>query len=131
MTCGCGGESGTKTTTPPERARDHAAMCEICPYAQRGEGISMARTAVWCRIAQDPVLVRITLEQCPARTFAEDGIVRWLGIEWYGVPMPVRWWLRLTHPKRPKIRGFSGCGCVKVLKDLWIRAGLVKAAQVS
>lgn len=36
---------------------------------------------------------------------------RWLGVTWYGMPKPVRWWKRARHQ--------PGCGCVKVLKDAW------------
>jgi len=44
--------------------------------------------------------------------------VRWLGLRWAGVPMPVRWCLDL-HGVRGE--ALEGCGCVVALKVLWVR----------
>lgn len=118
MSCGCGGKGAS---SPPERARDHAAMCEVCPHARRGPSLTLRSSAVWCDAAPgrgQPVMVRVTIEDCPVGTFDRGPLVRWLGVMWYGVPMPVRLWLRLTHPKRPRVGSFGGCGCIKRLKDL-------------
>lgn len=53
----------------------------------------------------------------------EEGIVRWAGVRWYGVPMPHRilWavvgaWLAIKL--RIGSRLFPGCGCIKSVKDL-------------
>ena len=40
-------------------------------------------------------------------------VTRWLGLEWYGTPKPLRW---LGIGKKD-----PGCGCVKPLKDAWNR----------
>ncbi len=41
-------------------------------------------------------------------------VVRWLGMDWYGTPYPVKLWNRLLGKKEKTI---EGCGCVKRLKD--------------
>lgn len=64
------------------------------------------------------VSVHIENRDCPRGRFVKDGVVRWWWIRWIGVPMPLRWWARLTLRKCPKA---PGCGCVKVLKDGWER----------
>jgi hypothetical protein len=58
-----------------------------------------------------------------------DGIVTWLGIDWYGVPYPLRLWVIAWRVLVVTSRGetmeipdpsvFSGCGCIKRLKD-WV-----------
>lgn len=51
----------------------------------------------------------------PVRDYADDKlIVRWLGIQWIGVPMPLRWWLWLRWENLPKM---PGCGCIRWLKE--------------
>lgn len=39
-------------------------------------------------------------------------LYRWLGVLWYGYPMPLR---------TKKITDRRGCGCVKVLKDFYLK----------
>lgn len=67
------------------------------------------------------VSVQIDRRECPRDRFVKDGTVRWWWIRWIGVPMPLRWWARWTLKKYPKL---SGCGCVKVLKDLWVKGAV-------
>jgi len=47
-----------------------------------------------------------------------DGVVHWAYLDWYGVPYPLRLLLwaddKITHPRK-----LPGCGCLKILKDLW------------
>lgn len=54
------------------------------------------------------------------------GIVRWWGIEWYGVPAPLRWRYgrRLVEYAGTEVRDLPGCGCVRALKIRvrWIRS---------
>lgn len=45
-----------------------------------------------------------------------QGRVRWLGVLWRGVPMPLRLWLAYRHGFRPD--AWPGCGCMDVLKAL-------------
>lgn len=55
------------------------------------------------------------------------GVVRWLGVRWYGVPKPIR--LLWSNPDVREALGLPalsaplyGCGCVVLMKDAWIRA---------
>jgi hypothetical protein len=58
-----------------------------------------------------------------------NGIVTWLGIDWYGIPYPLRLyviaWRVLAVTSRgetvevPSPDVFAGCGCIKRLKD-WV-----------
>lgn len=45
----------------------------------------------------------------------DKGIVRWLGIRWYGRPKPLDWWDRLRGRKPPP-RCSRSCGCIVKLK---------------
>lgn len=59
------------------------------------------------------------------------GVVRWIGVDWYGVPFPLRliavWAMHgnlrrrglASRGRRAMLRLFAGCGCVKRLKDAW------------
>lgn len=40
------------------------------------------------------------------------------GVAWYGGPMPLRVWFFIKYKVWPKK---DGCGCVKIIKDLWSR----------
>jgi hypothetical protein len=59
-----------------------------------------------------------------------DGIVTWLGVDWYGIPYPLRLWIIATRAivlamrtgeavNIPDPDVFAGCGCIKRLKD-WV-----------
>lgn len=48
---------------------------------------------------------------------SRKNVVVWLGIQWRGVPKPIRWWawwrgLPLTGP-------LDGCGCIRRLRCWW------------
>lgn len=45
-----------------------------------------------------------------------SGLVRWLGVLWRGVPMPLRIWLAYRHGFAPDV--WPGCGCLDALKSL-------------
>ncbi len=57
------------------------------------------------------------------------GIVTWLGIDWYGIPYPLRLYIIAWRVLAVTSRGetvevpspdvFAGCGCIKRLKD-WV-----------
>lgn len=40
----------------------------------------------------------------------------WGGLDWYGVPYPLRLWAWAFHPMHPKPSSFAGCGCLVELK---------------
>lgn len=47
--------------------------------------------------------------------------IKWLGIEWVGVPKPVRWWrwaFSHGHPHPGTDVMWPGCGCIAYLYDL-------------
>lgn len=58
-----------------------------------------------------------------------NGIVTWLGVDWYGIPYPLRLWVIAWRVLANAANGdtvevpepsvFSGCGCIKRLKD-WV-----------
>lgn len=105
MTCRC-------TSTVDLRSR--AAMCHTCIYAEHAPN-AFVGGAISCTIEGGKLL-----EKCPKGKFGESaGVVKWLGLEWYGVPYPIRLALWICHPKHPKPSGFTGCGCLKVVKDWW------------
>ena len=105
MTCGC--SSATKVSPATI-----AAMCAACPR--------------WCG-RSTPELVQLTAmgkPHCPlGKHYAGPGQTRFLGVRWYGVPMPVRLWLRLkgwlwdAHSPRACVSEvWDGCGCIVTLK---------------
>jgi hypothetical protein len=115
VTCGSCGHKG-----PDGDTRARAAACELCREAIRGQGATLRRTAVECGVSGLPVLLHATIEGCPKDRYADArGVVRWFGIEWYGVPYPQRVWLWALHTKHPKPSSFPGCGCLKWAKDAW------------
>ena len=112
----CGGCSKTSLS-----ARDYAAMCMVCPRGFRLGDPPDAGPNV-CENNKS-VHLHVVMGQCPADHFARGrDTIHWLGmIQWYGVPAPIRWWLRFRHKARPKVASWVGCGCVKPWKDLWLR----------
>lgn len=85
-----------------------AIMCQGC----------IRRQGPNCGVSGEFVEVHIMGVPCPRVMHPDrDGVVRWFGIRWIGAPAPVRWWAMLTT-KYPRGK-VPGCGCVKVLKDIW------------
>ena len=62
-----------------------------------------------------PIDIRINGRTCPMNRFRGD-TVWWAGLEWYGVPFPLRVWAWAMHAKHPKPSLFAGCGCLVELK---------------
>ncbi len=58
-----------------------------------------------------------------------DARVRWAGLDWYGMPMPLRLalWIKLIWtfghdaPSWEQVNKLPGCGCIVALKDRWER----------
>lgn len=109
MGCGCGTKGDDRG-----RERSCAVMCHVCPERQDET----------CTVKDMPCgdIVRLRLA-CPMHHHPDGaGVLVWLGVRWYGVPMPIRamWpllrrlhrWDRLSGP-------LPWCGCVKYLKDRW------------
>jgi hypothetical protein len=108
-------------------------MCATCPHAIRGQGLTVEGAAIACGAVDPPTdIVHHILgdEPCPDRRHPDgDGALEWAGLEWYGVPFPIRVWLKRTHPKHPE--GFAGCGCIRPLKDIYsaMKAALARAIR--
>ena len=88
-------------------------MC-TCP----GSGYALAVTAM-------------SLVAGRASVDRETGIVTWLGVRWYGVPMPARVWIWIRQ--RPELGreawrpgDFDGCGCAVRVKG-WLSRGAASA----
>lgn len=98
--------------------RARAAMCETCPDAVR-EGLWFSKSggAKLCGLSGKPVQLHIEscAPSCPRGLHpGKDGVVTWLGIRWFGVPYPIRLWLRWKTTGK-----FPGCGCIARLKVAW------------
>lgn len=103
MSCGC--------KSNQDRRRTAAAMCVACPRSGIIQGVRI------CTESGRTTISHTDAQDCPiGRHPDKAGIVRWRWLRWYGVPMPLRWKIkdRLTKP-------LPGCGCVKPIKDLWLR----------
>lgn len=121
MGCGC-------TSKPAGPDLSAVAMCLVCPNRDG---------PIQCTIDGRPAIGR----RCPlGRHPDEGGVIRWAGLEWYGVPYPVRWAIRRRWFRRLVGGGASiasaslpGCGCYKPLKDLlgFARAAGSSATHVS
>lgn len=106
--CGCGVTAETRRT--------NAAMCVLCPE------LGMRVRADWSTVAVCTVDGRAfgprgeRREACPRGRHAdEQGMVRWLGSRWRGVPYPLR--VRLRRRGVELKRGpLPGCGCIDRVK---------------
>jgi len=117
MTCGC----APGTVPLPPGAREAAALCHLCLYAEHAPVSAAVKGMVACTLDGAPMLAAVT-RPCPAGLHPDrDGVVRWMGVRWEGVPAPIRWWLWAFHPRHPRPGSFAGCGCVRVLKRAWRR----------
>ena len=118
MTChGC--HKSERKGAPGVR-ESNAVMCLTCP--------SLSLTETHCLVSQEPVWLHIMGKPCPRLRHLQDGVVRWLGMRWYGVPWPIRVW-RWRKSKKRWIdfgRQFVGCGCFKWPKDLYENALAVR-----
>lgn len=90
-----------------------AAMCAACQNA----GLVM------CLVDGKALTTHARAVDCPKRRHPKDGVVRWAWLDWYGVPFPIRWQLARTGKITARSK-LPGCGCIKVLKDLWTKTGL-------
>ena len=109
MTCGC---STNPAPTHGQPMAAKAAMCQTCPHADRNargdaRGCGLLRLGI--------VDVTTSLTACPIGRHPDaNGRIRWLGVEWLGVPEPIRWRLVWALGREPL--GLAGCGCLARLK---------------
>ena len=88
-------------------------MCQTCHRSIK----SAAGSAITCTVLGRPIadLVRRS-EPCPEGRHPDaDGIVRWAGVRWFGVPEPLRWAIVWALGREP--RGLHGCGCIAAVKQ--------------
>lgn len=94
MGCGCNSRRDV--------AKTNAAICRRCPH--HGGSMCLLDGQRYTRT------VRPASNPCPLGKHTTDGVVRWMGIRWYGVPAPLRWFGPLRRYRLP------GCGCIVPLK---------------
>jgi len=106
-----------KHATPADRA----AMCAACSRSVR---TTDAGGELWsCTVSGRPLADHIVRRaRCPLgrHPSCKTGVLRWLGVRWYGVPMPVRLALWACHARHPRPSRFTGCGCLARAKDLCV-----------
>lgn len=85
-----------------------SAMCATCPRRLRG--------GLVCGVSKRPTEEHRVGGACPLGRYPDErGVIRWRGVQWLGVPMPVRLWLVLRG-KLSRPEAMAGCGCVRALK---------------
>lgn len=101
--------------------RARALQCQMCMWADHDGGM-WSGTAVTCTVSGRAVAVHIQscAPSCPKGKHRADGMVKWLGLWWYGCPAPWRWPFKFSGK-------IPGCGCTVAGKRawLWIKAKLV------
>lgn len=110
---------GSCQPTDPNMVRAKSAICHLCIYAERDAVSPWVVGAVSCSVDGKPIESHIMAKvpTCLKGKHPDaQGMVKWLGILWYGTPYPMRVLLRrrLTGP-------LPGCGCMKWAKLLWLR----------
>lgn len=114
MACGC--QANLVLVDPGARA----AMCDTCPRVARAKGVDGIARGVRCTVNGADVgsLVMRPSATCPRGRWPDaTGVVRWLGVRWSGVPMPLRHRLEQRYGRAVRL---SACGCVAGLKRFWI-----------
>lgn len=106
MPCNCHKPASLSTA-------DKAAMCQTCPRSIK----SAAGSAITCTVLGRPIVEVVTIGMpCPTGRHPDaDGVVRWAGVRWFGVPEPLRWAIVWALGREP--RGLSGCGCIAAVKE--------------
>lgn len=107
--CNCPGRRGLT-----DEMRTNAAMCLACP----------ARDGEVCGVTGQPVALHVATSNCAwgggSRFVDGSGRVRWLGLNWLGVPMPLRWKVtRAAVALGVRVPRLPGCGCLEVGVRLW------------
>lgn len=106
MTCG-------NCQLRPVALRERAAVCATCIWAEREGGYT-----VGCTIGGRPLRDYMTTTACPIGKHGPRlKYIRWLWVQWYGLPYPLRLLLWAVHEKHPKPWEWPACGCIRWLKD--------------
>ena len=108
MSCGCKHNQVHQIGT-------RAGMCQTCPKSAKDDNGS----AVSCTVNGKAIIevAAILQSPCPIGRFGDKNTTRWLGMDWIGVPEPLRWILVWKLKRTPL--GLDGCGCVNRVKESW------------
>lgn len=114
MPCGC--QSTTLTIDRRPILASRALSCAVCAGFD----------ATHCPSTGRACAEHIEIGVCPRKAYGERGVVRWLGLDWYGVPYLKRRWVWFRHFRQTRsFREFNaalpGCGCLRRLKDVAAR----------
>lgn len=141
MSCGCGasveltvkaGERQAAIVAEQGAIDSRRAMCISCPSRKGAAWGCGGRPLGRCSVAGQPIGLMIAgVKPCPrGRHPDQAGRVRWMGISWLGVPMPIRWLAAALGRERggiDQVEQLPGCGCVERLKAWTVRlAGSVR-----
>ena len=89
-----------------------AGMCATCPHASRLVTLHV------CTLDGKDCTDHAIKGKCPRGRYPDrDGLVRWLGVRWVGMPAPLRWRFEARYGRAPRV---DGCGCVASVKRFWI-----------
>lgn len=101
------------------RRATNAAMCHLCPRGVRRPvpDLPGVREVYRCSIGGQLPTTK-SIGECPIGRHSNKAmVVRWLGIDWWGVPCPlrIRMWAVTLGQKKPW--HLPGCGCSVWLKS--------------
>ncbi len=86
-----------------------------CKGKQRGKAAEQAApgpvVVMWPRSARREM--RYQFSRRTRRVVASEGWAAQGSLQWYGLPMPLRWWIMLRYGV---VRQYEGCGCLVWLK---------------
>lgn len=112
--CGVGGGGGGNGNASPRHAPQQVS--------------TGASIVLWPRSAQQRQMWRMDAKT--RRPRASVVWAPWLkGVAWYGIPMPLRWWIMLRHGV---VRRYEGCGCLVAVKRAapWLEGPLALLEQL-
>lgn len=98
-----------------DRRKTAIGICRACRRSDFDADDQRQAAAIQCTVDGMTIGKRLQDDaSCPLGRWPDaDGLVRWLGMRWHGVPMPVRLVLA--------VRLYPGCGCIVPMKAAWKR----------
>jgi hypothetical protein len=122
-------DAAPASPTPPTflQVQERAAICLACPH-NRGNS--------YCAKAKAPLMTLVSSSSpsaCPCANFPNsEGVAKVYGLNFYGVPTPLRILIdkkAKKHNKTVQTGLFHGCGCLKLLKDASIKLDVEDSAE--
>ncbi len=93
----------------------------VGPYPQSLKDVRVTDEEGKELIENPPPLPSIKGRKCAGcGKAAKAEVIRWFGIRWYGIPMPVRRLRRWFTKDAPAMDSYDGCGCIIKLKTAWL-----------